>query len=531
MKSRENISIAAGLVVILSCFGFAGTVSGQGYAPGGPPPGYYYQPPSMAPTGPSMYPGVFYIGGGAKVRDLQTLSIGTKNAQLTNIIVQGSPAFGPNVPGSILYPVPPTALGTDNPNISGIWSYDDGFIEPTGTSGTVASVNYPSGALAGLGKFVAGEDSGSFRIFDFHVQANDAGSGSMSNTTALNWSKLLSGLTPGTTDFMLHFICAQPASGTGTSCFPALPCPGPTACTYPGPTGTVVNGGEQAAATTVAGATYYNESASGGFAASTDAGAANDFDNRVWAPYIEFGFQSTALFDVFYGVSAFQASRTFSETRSTIVPFARRGFRDTFGFQSSDPAVWSVGNFWSVGGTDGQSYFIYPNDGSAQPVPNRAFFNAVDVTVPGTPAQESITAQLDFTTIESRSGGRAWIPLWGMGRMGTSFGGLAAATTATLTSSALYVATAASPPLVPGGAPLRLAGDVLVNSSGTTKSSLWNFGIFCAADLELGFSRIFVKSAIEYNYYFYGTIVESDIIATKVNLSGAAATISGGLRF
>ena len=524
MKSREHIVIAAGLVVILSCFGSAETVSAQAYAPGGPPPGYYYQPPSMAPTGPSMYPGVFYISGGAKVRDLQSLSIGTKNAELINIIVPGVPAFGPNVAGPIVYPVPPTALGTDNPSISGIWSYDDGFIEPTGTASAVLAQNYPVGASNGLGKFQAGEDAGEFRIFDFHTQTNDGGIGPISSTKALSWSKLITGLTPGSTDYLIHFICAQPAAGTGTSCFPALPCPGPVACTYTSSAGDI-DGGVQAPNTIVAGTAYYNEAPSRGFAAFTDAGVATDFQNRVWAPYIEFGFQSTALFDVFMGVSAFQVSRTFTESRQTIAPFARRGFRDTFGFSSSDPAVWTFVNFDSAAGADGQSYFIYPNNGTGQPIPSRTFFNAIDPDVVATLAQETITGKLDFTTVESRSGGRAWIPLWGLGRIGTNFGGLLAATSQTLNSTALYVATAPNP------AAGVLAGDVLINTALKQDSVVWNLGLFCGADLELGFNRIFVKSEIEYNYYYYATNIESEFIATRVNLSGAAATITGGLRF
>jgi|GEM_PF-6664590 len=525
MKSREHIVIAAGLVVILSCFGSAEPVSAQGYAPGGPPPGYYYQPPSMAPTGPSMYPGVFYIGGGAKVRDLQSFSIGTKGAELVNIIAPGVPAFGPNVAGPILYPVPPTADGRDLPSVSGIWSYDDGFIEPTGTGSSVLSQNYPVGASNGLGKFQAGEDAGSFRIFDFHTQANDGGTGPISNTTALTWSKLITGLTPGSTDFLIHFVCSQPAAGTGTSCFPGLAaCPGTVACTYTNSTGTV-NGGEQDPTIIVAGSAYYNEAASRGFAVSTDTGTATDFQNRIWAPYIEFGFQSSALFDVFFGVSAFQASQTFVDNRQTLVSFARRGFRDTFGFSSSDPAAWTFVNFYSVSGADNQAYFIFPNNGTDQPIPTRTFYTAVDVTIAPTQAQGSITGKLDFTTVESRSGGRAWVPLWGMGRMGTSFGGLLAATPQTLTTTATYVATANN------AAAGVVAGDILINTATKQDSLAWNLGLFCGADLELGFNRLFVKSAIEYNYYFYGTIIESDIIASKVNLSGAAATITGGLRF
>ena len=115
--------------------------------------------------------------------------------------------------------------------------------------------------------------------------------------------------------------------------------------------------------------------------------------------------------------------------------------------------------------------------------------------------------------------------------MGTSFGGLLAGTTQTLTSTATYIATADSPPLLPGGVPLRVAGDVLINTAQKTDSLGYNLGLFCGADMELGFNRLFVKSVIEYNYYYYATIMESDIIATKINLSGEAATFSLGARF
>ena len=492
MKSRENILIAAGLVVILSCFGSAETVSAQGYAPGGPPPGYYYQPPSMTPTGPSMYPGVFYISGGAKVRDLKTLSIGTKDSQLTNIIIPGAPAFGQqNVNGPILYPPAPTGTSGTAPDSSGIWAYDDGFIEPTGGAGATPAL-YPSGASSGLGHFASGEDVGSFRIFDFHVQANDAGAFTIQSTTALSWSKLLTGLAPTSTN-LLNLI-----PGLGSEPAPGTP--------------------------------YYTEQLSAGFAASTDAGVATDFQARIWGPYIEFGFQSNALFDVFYALSVFQVSKTFSETRQTLVPFARRGYRDTYAFSSSDTAAWTFVNFDSTGGATDQTYFIYPNEGSGKAIPTRTFFTGVDVTVPATQAQETISGTLDLTTWESKSGGRAWIPLWGLGRMGTSFGGLLAYTPGTLTANATYVATQAQ--TTANGFPIDVnVGDSLVTYSSKTDAANWNLGLFCAADLELGFSRLFVKSAIEYDYYFYGSSVESDVLSATYNLSGASATVLGGLRF
>ena len=90
-----------------------------------------------------------------------------------------------------------------------------------------------------------------------------------------------------------------------------------------------------------------------------------------------------------------------------------------------------------------------------------------------------------------------------------------------LHSTATYVATADNP------AAGVLAGDVLINTALKKDSLAWNLGLFCGADLELGFNRLFVKSAIEYNYYYYATNIESDFIASKVNLSGARSDYYG----
>ena len=433
-----------------------------------------------------MYPGCFYISGGAKFRELKFVRIETRRVDLLTIIDPGSPAFGGNIDGPLLYPPTPTGTSGTAPSTSGIWAYDDGFIEPTGGAGTTP-VLYPSGVTAGLGHFIDGADTGSFQIFDFRVQANDGGSSSFSNTTALSWSKLLSGVAPTSTNQLnlIPGLGAEPAPGTP----------------------------------------YFTEVASRGFAVTTEEGAGKDFQTRVWGPYIEFGFQSTALFDVFTGLSVFQTSQTFSDSRQTFVSFARRGYRDNFAFESSDPAAWTPLNFYSVNGTLGFSYFIFPNDGDGKPIPARAFFSAIDPSVFPTLSQGSTTAKLDLTTWESRVGGRTWIPLWGMGRFGTSFGGLLAASPQTLTSNSIFVATVDNP------AAGVVAGDVLINNSLKTDSTPWNLGLFGGIDIEIGAYRWFAKSVLEYDYYYYGSTVESDTISANINLSGVSATFLGGVRF
>jgi len=63
-----------------------------------------------------------------------------------------------------------------------------------------------------------------------------------------------------------------------------------------------------------------------------------------------------------------------------------------------------------------------------------------------------------------------------MGRFGTNFGGLLAATRAKLTTNALYVATADSPPLLPGGLRFVPAGGILINKRFAAGSRPVEFG-------------------------------------------------------
>jgi len=223
----------------------------------------------------------------------------------------------------------------------------------------------------------------------------------------------------------------------------------------------------------------------------------------------------------------FQTSQTFASTSQTAVGFARRGYQDTYAFSSGDPATWTFLNFDSSGGTAGQTYLIFPNDGSGHPIPHRVFFAAIDPAQPATPAQGTVSGKLDLTTWESKTGGRTWIPLWGMGRFGISLGGLFAYSSTTLTSNAIYVATAANDAL-----PIPVAvGDVLISGSAQTDGSGWNWGLFTSSDIEIGWRRFFGKAALEYDWYFYGNTVDTEALSAKINLSGVGATFLAGVRF
>src|SRR5208283_2244390 len=82
MNIRYHMLLTVSITAVFVCLCIGSKAIGQAYAPGGPPPGYYYQPPSMVPIGPSMYPGCFYISGGAKFRELKSVRIETKPANL-----------------------------------------------------------------------------------------------------------------------------------------------------------------------------------------------------------------------------------------------------------------------------------------------------------------------------------------------------------------------------------------------------------------------------------------------------------------
>ncbi len=137
----------------------------------------------------------FYLQVGARYRSIDTLRIRQEQSQIT-YQEPGVPAFGPpNVTGEFGtgtgvagYPISPL-LGNLNPNLSGFWQYNNGFIDPKAPGDlTVNGGNfpYPQGTEVMLGRFVQTKNVGgviakqtfnigSFQINDTFLQVDNPG--------------------------------------------------------------------------------------------------------------------------------------------------------------------------------------------------------------------------------------------------------------------------------------------------------------------------------------------------------------------
>ncbi|MEW6351886.1 MAG: hypothetical protein AB1646_22785 [Thermodesulfobacteriota bacterium] len=470
---------------------------------------FYLRPPNLAPSRPSVYSGAFYLNGGVKYRNVQEVSFNTRTLELINIAQPGIPAFGPSADGSFVYPDVPAGTAAADPNLSGIWLYDDGFIEPTGTIGVTTLVPYP-GYGSGLGRVTdAGGtvaiDNGTWWVTDRSLQFNADPTIPTSRVNAVTWSKLLTGLTSSSENFV--FPVAPPGSALTV---------GPHFGTPYGVTG------------------VWAEVPSRGFQALVTPGLESRTTNKILTPFFEAGYQMGNFVDLFVGFSWFELGETFGRIRPTAVHTARRGYRDTFPFQSTDTTAGSETQdyFWSGNADiDGAapffSYVIYPtglNVFGSEPTPQRRFFAAVDPSGPTFQANEIISSTVDFVAYEMRSGVRSWYPLYGLGRCGTSLSGLLAPMPYKVTTNARYVATAPETTFAVS------TGDTLISVSNTHWDIWWNWGLSAGADIELGVSSLFFRAGAEYNLYF-NPLNYGDLTEVKINIGGFAANALFGARF
>ncbi|MFH1117619.1 MAG: hypothetical protein V1792_27180, partial [Pseudomonadota bacterium] len=140
---------------------------------------------------------------------------------------------------------------------------------------------------------------------------------------------------------------------------------------------------------------------------------------------------------------------------------------------------------------------------------------------------ETLYNRLDFTAIEFKVGGSSWVPLWGMGQVGTSFGLLWTPIPYTVVTRSLVVADETS---ADAGV---TAGDIIIDAA-KKQEDIWlwpNIGLFVGGDLQLGWGRYFAKSSVEYDVYFGNSNRWGDIVENVVNLTGVNATFTAGAFF
>ena len=271
----------------------------------------------------------FYLQVGARYRSIDTLRIRQEQSQIT-YQEPGVPAFGPNVTGEFGtgtgvagYPTIPL-LGDPNPNLSGFWQYNNGFINssapPPDPSAAAGTFSYPKLLEVMLGRFVytpvgggatSAYNIGSFQINDTFLQVDNPVQlvrdpvivtgldrdferpsdvivkiSSVAETTRVSWSRLIDGTYPaGSPEVQSRLF-----DGTGFT-FDAR------------------------------------------------------FDPGLWTPSFEFGYQASNFFDVFYGFSSFSYDAAVSRSIVIQANFGRRGFTDTFSFYSNFPGIWRIKDF------------------------------------------------------------------------------------------------------------------------------------------------------------------------------------------
>ncbi len=469
---------------------------------------FYLRPPNLAPSRPSVYRGAFYATGGVKYRNVREVSFKTRSLELINIAQAGQPAFGPATDGGVAYPDVPAGTAAADPNLSGIWLYDDGFIEPFATGSVGTSAIYPTygsalGRVTDAGGTVA-TDNGTWFVSDRALQFNGDPSGNIDLNNAVTWSRLLTGLTPASENNLL-FI----AGGAGPLTV------GPHYGTPYGVPG------------------VWAEVPSRGFQAIVTPELETQTTNKILTPFFEMGYQMANYVDLFVGFSWFELGETFGRMRPTAVHTARRGYRDTFPLQITEPAVAQSNDYFWSGNADSDgvapffSYVIFPtglNVFGSEQTPQRRFFTSVDPAGPTFQANEIFSSTVDFIAYELRSGVRSWYPLYGLGRCGTSLSGLLAPMPYKVTTNARYVATAPETTFAVS------AGDTLINVANVHRDIWWNWGLSAGADVEIGVNSLYFRAGAEYNLYLtplnYGDITE-----VKVNIGGFGATAVLGARF
>lgn len=444
------------------------------------------QPFFMAPYTPGMQFGRFTLSAGVKYRNIQTVRFEVEPHTVRQVHSYGTVPFGPENEGTILYPYDaasglPTLNPADVPDLSGIWEYDDGLIDPRSPGVEATDGNFgPAMTSFGLGYYNGSQNNwGYFTVADARFQTDPSAEFP----------------TYGTTD---HVLYTRRLDGVARTFEPS------------GGTASVI------------------------YVADVNHPRDVELTNKIWSPYVEVGYRQSSLFDMMLGVSWFTIGNVFQRRFPTEARLYRRTIHDSYTFDGQDPQVW-VGGFQSwmaspslalTNPVSTYSYLIYPaGNTGARDLPTRTFVQEIDPLVAPIAAEETLYHRLDFTAIEFKGGGRSWFPLYGMGEIGTSLGFLFTPMPVTIVTSSTVVSSEDRPDLG------IVAGQELIYMA-HKEEELWlwrNIGLFVGADLRFYLGNFFVQSNVEYDLYpmdnKYG-----DAVITTVNLSGVNAMFQvGGL--
>ncbi len=288
MKLRNHISLVVCLVVALASHYLGSAVFAQQAVP---------CTPFMPSARQQCFSDRFYIQGGVQFRSIQRLGFQKKPSVIRYaepvedphnpgvFYTEGKPPFGPNqagdfgtgtgVPGYEEFG-PPNGNSNDDPRRSGIWNYDDGYINPNGNY-TSNDVLFPTlwpfwpgtgQERAGLGQYITSGDGVDLGVFALKNTASQVVLGVPSSyphgeqvvgfvptdpplktaTYAVQWSRLID---------------------DSVAISPELGVPSRIWRTWGGEIQTL------------------------------------DYNEELWCPTVEIGVKATSFFDVFWGLSWF----------------------------------------------------------------------------------------------------------------------------------------------------------------------------------------------------------------------------------
>jgi len=514
--------------------------------------GQFNAVPCVPPVPCQVAPSRFYVQGGVRFRVVNTFRI---RQEPVSIIYreEGFPPFGPNaagffgtgtgVPG---YPTNPV-IADPNPNISGYWAYNNGFIDPRAPiDATAAAGNfqYPQPPEVMLGRFV-----------------RNAGAGSGTTTVAYNIGSFQMNDTYLQVDNPVQFV-RDPVTLTGES------------GDYYRPSDTIVKISSVAETTRVTwnrliDGSYVNYA---GIPSPVEVpsrlfdgpgfGFTAGFDPQLWTPVIEVGYHASGFFDLIYSFSPYSFDTTVSRSQVVQANFGRRGFTDTFSFYSNVTSTWRNKMFNSAtslqpcgdpiarcrgcgptctdpdeSGCDDDcqtqgaggcpdcpdeyiaNYRIWPDGTGQGAYPLRQLYDVFPTGVPKENLREEISQRVDVSVKENRFGGRSWTPILPMARLGVSLGAMV---------SPIYYRISANRRVTSLGP--QAAGLVLENSAEVQRGVWWNLGLFGSIDFQLFRGAWFAQTSIEYsvcrnqNATVFG-------VETTVNPGGFSTLLSAGLSF
>ncbi len=532
-----TVSLAATLVYLSIGTDATGQVNGWL-----PPPTYaplpVYSEPLFTAPGPFIPPRPrFYFTAGARYRSLQKIEFSQGDSQLQGII-PGAVPFGPSTPG-------PLVGSSGFSAATSPWVYSNGQINASPSGFTFLTTCTP-----------------------------DCGVGCTNPNCTLpaNCGDCV-GTPPNCLPAPCDALCSPPCTGTPPNCVQptCVNCiPNDQTCVNvpvawsSGPLGRIITTGSNVAPDACCNSTrswdnigffvinnpsqqvdnpasimgtsrvtFQGVTANGAAFTAISPAWTESASRVVWSPTFEIGYQSPALFDLFYGFSWYNLSRDVSNSSPADATLGRVGFVDTFPFVSEDPNPWPLTTFDSsnaiVAGNPFHEYGISPNSLNAGFIPNRRFITLANGASLSGSLQSTVNQNVEISVYENRVGARNWFWLWQTGRIG-AYGGFCISPIFHKNSGSRAVINVADVIDPVSLAVIIPAGTVLQAQSDSISGWWLGYGGFIGSDAQVNYRNFFGRASVDYSFYNELSANVLDL-ETRFNPGGFGMSFSGGVNF